>query len=297
MKSLLELVFLDIPSGAELNCFGLPWCSVGGTGQITPYGTVSGPGATTVAFPACCLDASTNFGKIYQTSNSGTSQVEFRIWPRATSSQIKSGDTLIEMVPKGDGTWQEIPGTLGMVFNTVPAVKTWSDGTTSTAISYPADAKALGTQMNPFTLQGGKNVTLTFWRPQRASIPSAGEPAGFMDIGGLNYDVQFMASGPGVVNKPGMPQCGADSISTTDPNASLITRGGAGAIVDKASDVPANASNTISFTIDITKCAAGRGITLSNGTVLNIGLEALSPAEGSNDHVVQNLYFKVVTPS
>ena len=297
MKSLLELVFLDIPDGAELNCLGLPWCSTGGTGEITPFGTPSAPGAKTVAFPACCLDAATGWGKIYKTSNSGTQNVEFRIWPRATSAAIKSGDTLIEMVPKGDGTWQEIPGTIGMVFNTVPAVKSWSDGIATTTISYPAAANAAGTQASPFPLPLGKNVTLTFWRPQRAAIESAGEPAGFMDIGGLNYDVQFMNMTPGKATSPGMPQCGVDSISTSDPSAKSITRGAAGAIVDLKADAAASPASTLSFTMDIAKCAAGRGMTLANGDTIQIGLEALSPAEGSNDHVVQNLYFKIVTPS
>lgn len=292
MQALLELVFLDIPVDAELNCLGLSWCSPGGTGQIAPAGGGPGP-SNTVAFPACCTDPATGFGRIYHTSQSAGSGNEFRIWPRATSANIATGDTLVMNVPQADGSFREVPGAVGFVFNTVPAVKSWSDTAQTTTIAYPSHQGDPGNQGNPFVLDPAHpQVTLTYWRPQRPSLAGAGEPAGYMDIGGLKYDVQAMFGGGGG-SGGGAPQCGPGALSTTDPNLVLSSTGVGQILTDTQPDRAADAANTLSFTVDLAQCAANKGVSLTPGTTLNLGLEAFSPAPNTSDHVVQSLMFRV----
>jgi hypothetical protein len=108
-----------------------------------------------------------------------------------------------------------------------------------------------------------------------------------MDIGGLRYDVQVMLPG----QSGNGPQCAPGALTTADPNLSVQSNGGFDVLVDAAADAPAGPANTLTFTVDLGACAAGKGVTLSPGTLVFVGLEAFSPVGG--DHVVQSLYFRV----
>ena len=293
MQNLLELVFLNVPTGAVLNCNGLTWCSPGGTGQIVPAGTMMAPGAAKVPFPACCVSGSG--GLMSGTSQSAGSGAEFRIWPTATSTQISSGDTFLEQVPSTSGT-TVIPGAIGFVFNTVPAAKSWQTATRSAEISYPVASGGTGTAGNRFIVDGSAlNMALAFWRPQRPSITGAGEPAGFMDIGHLRYSVQ-MVMVPGVspgATSTGAPQCPASTVSSTDPSLSLQSEAGGqiGRLSDSSNDMPSNPANTLTMNVDVGACIAAKGGTTASGGQFAIELEATSPSGG--DHVVQTLYFRI----
>lgn len=284
-----NLVFMNVPAGATLDCNGLTWCSPGGTGQIQPAssGNRYEPGGATTPFPDCCLQPG-GFGLISGTSQ-GTDRGEFRIFPRATSTAIRSGDTLTMRVPEGSGV-KEIPGAIGFVFNSVPAVKSWSTATRSATIAYPVAAGGQGTQANPFVIDSSSlAITLTFWRPQRASITSAGEPAGFMDIGNLRYMIQ-LPDAPGATGG-GNVQCPAGTLSTGDPNLGIETRGTETFARDRQPDQPASAANVLTMTVDAGACIAAKGGSTAAGGQFRIHLEGMTPSGG--DHANQNLFFRI----
>ncbi len=287
-----ELVFLAVPTGATLDGNGLTWFSPGGTGQILPPG--GQPGGTTLPFPDCCLHG--GYGRISGTSQSAGNGTEFRIFPRAGSTQLRSGDTMVMRVPDGSAV-KEIPGAIGFVFNTVPAVRSWSAGSRSATITYPVAANGTGARREtPFLLDASSlAVTFTVWRPQRSAIPAAGEPTGFMDIGHLKYQIQ-LPTPPGATagaGATGPVQCGQSTLSTTDPNLVADTRGDVGALVDQANDHAADPAGTLSFTFDLGACITAKGGSTTAGhDAFLLHLEAMTPSGG--DHANQDLYFKIV---
>jgi len=108
-------------------------------------------------------------------------------------------------------------------------------------------------------------VSLTFWRPQRSAIPSAGEPAGYRDIGHLHYLIQLPnppGRGAGASGPTSPAQCSQSALSSADP--SLAPPGGGspadlGAPVDQADDQPANPANTLTMTLDLGACIIAKG--------------------------------------
>lgn len=300
MKAHLQLVFTSVPDNTELDCGGLSYCSAGGTGQMQ-----TGPvevGGTQSPFPSCCDPDGNGFGTISE-ATTGPTGSEFRLIPNATSSQIGTGDTMIERVT-ANGVTQEIPGTLNFVFNTIPALQSWSSGTGApTTVSYPVAANGPGTQSDPLAITrdaaGDYTMTMTFWRPQRRAIPGAGEGSGTVDIGGLEYDINIPnAAGPGTPT-PGSaassPNCYAGSISTSDPNLTITNgdqSGNIGRLVDKSADAPSSAANTLTFTVDLTKCVTQKGGTLDAGRTLNMDVGAVSLSAHSVDHANQVIYVR-----
>ncbi len=295
MRRSMELVFMNVPTGATLDCNGLIWCSPGGTGQIQP----AGPGlweafGATSAFPACCEEG--GFGRISGTSF-GSERGQFHIFPRASHTQVKSGDMLVMRVPAGTGV-SEIPGAIGFVFTSVPAVASWSNAMGSTTIDYPVAAGGLGTQHNPFLLSAGAmKITLRFWRPQRASIPAAGEPEGFMDIGNLRYMIQLPDAPGRLADAPfTQPQCPDSTLSTTDPSLSAVSDDvWDGVLRDLARDQPASTANTLSLTVDTGACITGKSGSLAPGGVFRLHLEGMTPT--GRDHANQDLFFRIVNPT
>jgi hypothetical protein len=319
LKSNLDLKLLQIPSGSlvELDCNGLSYCSPGGTGQAQLEGEPVGGGNSgcqglnylcQVPFPSATVDPSSGYGEIVgpnapadllgDDANGGH---EFSLVPGATSSQIGSGDVITEVVTNA-GTTTETPTTLDFVFSTVPAIASYSDTAgDSGAITYP-DTSGLGTGQNPIEVAAGSNgdavVTFKIWRPQRAGVPGAGEPA-LMDIGNLWYALDS-ASGPsqGQVGSATAPQCSAASYSNLSPTLSLEGSGsgqdfapaGDGSLVDSASDAPASAANTISFTVDITQCLTDHGTPFPVGQPMQFDISANS--QSSSDHANQTFWLE-----
>ena len=295
MKAHMFLVFTNLPEnvGVELDCGGLTYCAPGGTGQRQ-----TGPievGGTTDPFPACCDADGNGWGSIAGGTNGPTGS-EFVLKPNAGSSAIGSGDTMIEHIISNASTAQ-IPGALNFVFNTVPALKQWTSGTgtTPTVVSYPVAANGPGTRDNPLPVTkdagGDYTLTLTLWRPQRKAIPGAGEGSGAVDIGGLAYDVNI-PNGGGAPGNGVSPQCSPASLSTTDPHGSVTNTGPIGRIADNAPDQPADPANTLTFSVDLTKCLADKGNTLGAGQTFNMDIGANSLSAHSVDHANQVIYIK-----
>jgi hypothetical protein len=286
MKSRLTLVFLNVADGTELDCNGLTYCSLGGTGRIQKPPEEGGGGE---AFPSCCDSDGDGAGDI-SGGGQGPSGREFRLEPRAGASDIRSGDTMTQLVGS-----KRLLGSLGFVFNTVPAAKQLTDGAgATTAFSYPVAAGGVGTQANPIVLPSATPGPLSFvvWRPQRRPITGAGEPRKPIDVGGLDYQIQL----PNVPGAPGpspgsAPQCPQSSFTTSDPSLT-VTGGTIGAVRDSRADAPVDPAQTISFSLDLAGCIAARGGSVTPGANFHLHIEAVSQNANSVDHADQVIYFR-----
>jgi len=310
VSQFLNIVGVNVPQAdaVALNCGGLAYCSAGGTGQLLTSGCAatctSQPNGTFVPFPSCCDPSGDGFGNLRGPDAVGLGSDNHPnnwafLYPRATSSQIGSGDAFVLRVTSA-GTLTQIPVSLAFVFNTVPALASYADGAgNSGSISYPAPPGAPGTQSNPIPLAANSTgdvvMSMKFWRPQRKGIAGAGEPTA-MDIGHLGYTVDATSlaqdvAGPG---NTAAATCSAESLSTSDPSLSVSGTGsGLGFVVDSSADQPANPANLLNFSIDLTKCLTDAGASgFPVGAQGAIGLKAQAPSSG--DHAVQNIWVKRV---
>jgi hypothetical protein len=313
LQANLNLKLENIPSAdtVELDCNGLSYCSAGGTGQASEEGIqppVGQPGYPEVPFPAATLDPATGFGEVvgpnvpngFLGTLTGNGASEFSLYPNATTSQIGSGD-VISLLTTSGGVTTQTPTTVNFVFATVPAIASYSDTAgDSGAITYP-DTSGLGTQNNPIKVAPGPNgdvvVNFTAYRPQRAGIAGAGEPA-YMDIGNLAYafdSVSAPSPGQTTVGQAVPPACPASTYSNLSPTLTATNTGGSGAqssgdLVDSAGDQPASPSNTISFSVDISACMATKGQTFPVGQPVMFDISANS--QSSPDHSNQTFWLE-----
>lgn len=262
-----------LPGSPELDCGGAPdpsnpqgwigglsYCTRGGTGAevltVPTYPTLE-------PFPACCDPDGNGYGAL--TNNSHMPYPgSFSLKPNATSSQIRTGDVLIQRVTT-NGVSTDTPTMLPFVFATVSELVAYDDGQGDKAtITYPVDpSTGSGTHGNGFPLAAGPNgdvaVKLTFWRPQRRSIPP--EPGTWTDIGKLNYWASIQSG-----NASG--ECPKSAYTLNDPNLSPSqehpnTHGGG--VTDLAADQPADPAHTFTYTLNVTNCLAAFGATWNPG--------------------------------
>jgi hypothetical protein len=269
----------------ELDCGGLIYCSPGGTGEVGRAPCCHG-----AEFPECCDPDGDGFGSM----ESGNQHIFF-LSHGATSAQIRTGDVLIERVTTG-GVETAFTGTLQGVIATIPALVSYTDGQgTSATISYPvAPHEAYPVKAGP---GGDVVVTVTLWRPQRRPIPP--ETAEWIDIGGLMYQVR--ASNPilGPGHAPPLPKaCPQDAYSTTDPNVgprpASLPDFWDGALSDLAPDRPASAANTLTFSVNLSRCLAFNGVSWAPGETVGFSFKGFnaSPA-GIRELVEQTVGFKL----
>lgn len=284
MTRFLSVIFLGVTPGTELDCGGLVWCSPGGPARANaePWRDMAGK-----AFPGD-LDADGDGLGTMELTERG----EFRLHPNASSRQIGTGDTMIQRTPDG----REVAGTLAFVFNTVPAIQRWSDGAgNGETLAHPVPAGAPGTGHNPLVIArdaaGEYVMTYTFWRPQRRAIASAGERGDFVDIGGLDYQV-VVPNVPGT-SSTGSPQCPADSLSTAEPQLTLGSGGAGGRFRDSAPDRAAARENTLTVTVNLSRCAALRGGSLQPGDQLNVDIAATPADPSAHDVANQNVFVRL----
>ena len=179
----------------------------------------------------------------------------FGLVPFAPAAKVKSGDTYMERVTTGESL-SERPISLGLVFGTIPALASWTDGSRTVPISYPVPTGAEGSESNAFTVAPGADgdyrVTLTIWRPQRAAIPSSGESGNWIDMGGLRYTV----IGKTAEQNRKTWRCPASAYSTSDPSLSETSTG----LRDAAPDRTVSRDNTLTFTVNLSECFRFSGL-------------------------------------
>lgn len=184
--------------------------------------------------------------------------------------------------------------TLQFTFATVPTLVSFSDETTVTTVPYPIAGpysgppegfrpSGPGTHGNGFPVADGPDadqdveLTFTFWRPQRKPIvdpdPLKGEkcppppdrlctPDEWIDVGGLTYGVAVSGGPPsGRVWNTGM--CPQDAYSTADsqltPQPTPPPEGESIGFTDGALDQPASATNTFTYTLNVSRCLVSLG--------------------------------------
>ena len=195
----------------ELDCgdpdTGLIYCRKNGsTGTITSVSIVPRPpgGRPGDPFPGCCDPDEDGFGSLVWVTipGEGVDAHAVPLLHGATGDQIGAGDLLIART-KRDGANEAFTGTLSHLFETVPALASYTDEAgNTTAMSYPVAPGTSGTRENPFAPTDGPDadtdveVTLTFWRPQREALPD--EPGRWIDVGHNVYiaDSPRAARGP-----------------------------------------------------------------------------------------------------
>jgi len=306
----LNTKLLNVPQGdvVKLDCHGLSYCTLGGTGRMVTNGAFSSPGTGGPAsesepFPSCCSSGGDGFGVLRGPGAALISGGEFSLDPHAVSTKIGTGDLMTLLITK-DGVTTQNPEPLDFVFNTVPALQSYADSAgNSGTISYPAADSSPGTARNPAPvsvgLDGHVTLELKWWRPQRGGIAGAGEPD-FMDVGRLVYafDMASQALVPNAGVNGGSPGCSAASISTSDPALTLLGQPDSsgvptGELRDGNADQAANSANILSATLDVTKCVLDKG-----GSGISVGseirLEIRAASQGSSDHANQALFFKRV---
>jgi hypothetical protein len=241
---------------------GLPYCTLGGTGLATSAGLPE--------FPECCDPDGDGFGVVPP----GVGE-DLPTTLRTGTDQIKTGDQLIGHVasngnvnlcpnPANPGC-TSVTDVLEYVFATVPALVSYHDTAGNAAsITYPHTgelpvAPGVDSQIR---------VTLTIWRPERRPIPEEagyGVPGAWIDIGGLGYSVSTEGFGPCQQSAfseddPTTPTAEDDPnlVLPSGPRVGLL--GGLG-FTDSRNppDQPANPSNQLSFTVNLTQCTASSG--------------------------------------
>lgn len=270
-------------TSTELNCTGLSYCSAGGTGSVQGAGN----------FPGSVGDATYDsdadgFGTIVA---GGTG--DFQLQTGATSTEIKGGDVLTEIVTDSSNKSVEYSGILNFTYNTSPAVTQVVVGSdTPIAISYPVAGGSIGTNGTPISVpnSGDVNVTLTVLRPERAAYAGTAE-TDYQAVGHslITIDLPNAPGGGG----SGVGNC-VSGYSTADASLSLDTSGVEDTLTDTADDAPTSASNTVTFTINLTDCLANprsgtSAQTWAAGQSLAVDVQFRNSA---GDNAAQKLYFQ-----
>ena len=283
------LLFVAIMAGdvVELDCGGLIYCSRGGTG------TINLPGDRHVPFPACCDPDGNGLGNLTPTPPGGS---PLKLRPNTT--QIGTGDVLIERA-NANGVQSQLALNIQYVFATVPALVAYDDGQgDSVTVPYPIQAPGSdgstggpGSTGNGLPVKAGPTgdvvLRLTFWRPQRAAIPP--ESAPWIDIGHLDYGAGISDIGL---------RCPRSTFSDPSPTLTAAPSSSEGVFTDQAADQPANPANTLSFTLDLTKCLTANGLSFNPGENHDFTIEAMTCgstcATGSSngpDETIQSVSF------
>ena len=288
------------PDGVHISCAAeVLWCA--STSPATLFGTGTngpaekwadkksdgfslavpngnGPNCDTSGSPmlgGMCSAPSTNFNR--------------QIIPQLSSADVKPGSLFTMNFTKGGLITKSVAGSLSPYFASVPALKEVTAGGQVKNIDYSLKAvngagAANGTQSNPIVVpSNNKVITLTFWRPQRSGVISAGESR-FVDMGGLRYG--FYVG----VNRV------CDSGAMTPVSSTLTSSPAAGdfahtPLVDSAKDSVPNAASTLSFTVDLSKCEGGAAPAIGNSAQM-VTLIASSPGNGGIK-AYQDFYVKV----
>ncbi len=249
-------------TSATLDCLGNTYCA--------PHG----------AYPLMNGAAASYTGAFLNLAKGTTGDAQ--ITPGAARADIGSGNAFLQM----DGA-TSYPGVLNFVFITAPALKSYNVGGGEQTVTYDASGVSASgmTPSAPITTTAGATaITVTFWRPQRAALSSEAWFATanpWTDIGGLSYRADTPNTPTGSTKR----DCtGGYSAGTANGVAVAASSDG---IVDPAIDAEASASNTISWTIDLTTCFDWSA--MASGTSFDLDIQAVSTY---GDNAARKLYFR-----
>ena len=290
----------DTPDGVHVSCAAeVLWCAAGSPATLFGTGTNgpaekwtdkkadgfpltvpkgNGPNCDTSGSPmlgGMCGGASTNFNR--------------QFIPQLASADVKPGSLFTMNFSKGGLVTKSVAGTLSPYFASVPALKEVTVGGQVRNIDYALKAVngaggAWGTQGNPLVVpSGNKTITLTFWRPQRSGVTDAGESK-YVDMGGLRYG--FYVGVNRVCDAGAMTP--VSSTLTSSPGGQDVAHT---PLVDSAKDAAPNAANTLSFSVDLSKCEGGAAPGIGSSAQM-VTLIASAPGNGGIK-AYQDFYIKV----
>lgn len=200
------------------------------------------------------------------------------IQPRVGRSQFRPGDVFEAVVTSNTGEITRKTFTLAPYFVSVPALKSYNAGAGEVVLDYnlvsPTSGSIPGTSpSDPIVLPPSGQLTMTFWRPQRAAIRT--DENGYLDWGALNYgvgvgDVQATCAG---LYSNVSSQLVADTTPFGTGDSIFFNQGANGTPYrDSLGDRAASVENTLTFTVDLKTCATRAGGT-GTGTSM-VSLEA-----------------------
>ena len=209
--------------------------------------------------------------------------------PQLPSADVKPGSLFTMNFTKGGAIAKSVAGSLSPYFASVPALKEITVGGQVKNIDYSLKAVngnggASGTQGNPIVVPASnKTITLTFWRPQRSGVSVAGEGK-YVDMGSLRYG--FYVGVNRICDSGAMAPVSSALLSSAGSQEFAHTP-----LLDTAKDSIPNASNTLSFTVDLSKCEGGTAPTIGASAQM-VTLIASSPGN-AGIKAYQDFYVKV----
>jgi hypothetical protein len=200
------------------------------------------------------------------------------IQPRVGRGQFRPGDVFEAVVTSDAGEITRKTFTLAPYFVSVPALKSYNAGAGEVTVDYSSVSPTSGSipgnsPSDPIVLPSSGQLTMTFWRPQRAAIRT--DETGYLDWGTLNYGVGV---GDAQATCAGLyTNVSNELVADTTPfgtGGSIFFNQGANGTPyrDSLGDRAASVGNTLTFTVDLKTCATRAG---GNGTgTAMVSLEA-----------------------
>ncbi len=233
----------------------------------TPLGYYGGISESTSEFrdhPWSELLTSSGYPRMERISVSGSPAIVASIQPRVGPDEFRPGDVYQVRLTEGESVRSTRSFALAPYFVSIPALKEYNAGSGSVSVDYSsltADSGSIpGLPGNPIVLGSDGLLTLTFWRPQRLAIGSS--ESGYYDWGHLNYGVvieQAQATCAGYYSSLSS-ELTEDSSALGEGNSPLAQNGAdLTPLRDSPNDRAADASHTLSFTVNLKDCLSRAG--------------------------------------
>jgi hypothetical protein len=244
----------------------------------TPTGYFSGVSESSNDFRRPWAELLTSAGYPRMEKINSLGAVVAAIQPRVGRSQFRPGDVFEAVVTSDTAEITRKTFILAPYFVSAPALKSYDAGAGEVTVDYNSISSTSASipgisQSDPIIIPPSGQLSMTFWRPQRAAIRS--DEIGYLDWGFLNYgigvgDVQATCAG---LYTNESSEFVADTTPFGQGNSIFFNQGANGTPYrDSLGDRAASASNTLSFTVDLKTCATRAG---GSGTgVAQVTLEA-----------------------
>jgi hypothetical protein len=284
-QGVLEFLWSGLDEGSgEIDCGALSYCSAGGTGAFG-FNSVPPAGSrdNVQPFPGAFDGDGDGFGSLVAGGPSPAMPAAggrtMGIYHGATAEEIQAGDVLIEKGTIG-GAEQESATALGFVFATYPVLAAYDDGQgDSASFSYPNSGAPVPVRAGP---TGAITLRLSFWRPQRLRLPGEPGTGRWMDVGNLAWTIY----GAGGSMHPNCQQADlsdpSDTLQALTASPMPAQDSLAGGYQDVMGDQPASATNTLSFTLNLSACVTRNGNTFAIGSTTSIAVTAVASARDGN---------------
>lgn len=285
----------SVDSGHVICADSLAYCR-----RDTPLAYYGGVSESSDSFrnrPWSELLSADGYPRMEKINLSGGSAIVASIQPRVGRDQFAPGDVYQVALTEGSTTRALRSLALTPYFVSVPAIKEYNSGSGTLQVDYAAvDAQSgsiPGTsEGDPIVLTADGNLTLTFWRPQRQALRS--DESGYYDWGNLNYGViisNAQATCAGYYSAVSS-ELEEDSQPLGNGDSPLANQGAnMNPYRDLSADRAADASNTLTFTVNLKDCLA------RSGGAPGVHLVTLSAAgedlTGGRNSAQQNIYVQI----